>query len=143
MIETMKDNEMQQGHDSSSCTCSSCCRHCQQASIPSECIHNEMSSTNILIIDDQGLILSDNMSESKESSAPFSSCVIKNIEMVRWKDEQYFIRKEDEAESAGTGIPSQDETDVTSFEDSSAAGAQMILGTEVSFEENHSECVNG
>jgi hypothetical protein len=104
---------------------------------------------NILIIDDQGLILSDNMSVSNELSSPLSTCVIKNIEMIRWKDEKAAIisttrKDEDECSVVNSScVPSQDETDVTSFEDYSSLETQQTCGTETACEENHHDCVNG
>lgn len=147
MIEVAKEDEIQQqGQDSSSCSGSSCQEHYQQLSMSCKYMNDEMPSTNILIIDDQGLILSDNMSESNVLS---SGNVIKNIEMIRWKEEHISssrIDVDEEETSVGnsSGIPSQDETDVTSFEDSSSSfEAQLPHGAENTCDENQPMRVHG
>lgn len=121
MIETSKECEIQH-------------YHCEQTStIPSMNAHDDMSSTNILIIDDQGLILSDNLSKTTESSSPLpTGFVIKNIEMIHWKDEH--AADENSVENS-TSIPSLDDTEVTSFADSFSLEAQQTQVAEKALEE--------
>jgi hypothetical protein len=84
----------------------------------------EMYTTNVLIIDEEGSILSDNILSAESCRKPSSCVLIKNIELIRWNnDVKHDVRDVSQEYSS---VPSQDETDVTSFQDSASLEIQPL-----------------